>query len=83
MAVNLDPIMLQNVLKIAPMLGISLPTIGLIVQAFNDPEIFQSNGLINEEALASYQNQLTKPVAKKTFSAGCPCCGYLLEIDLN
>lgn len=81
-----QPNLLQNVMFLAPKLGISMPMIGVLVEAFNDKEIFTSGGLINAERAKIYEEklaQLRQPVDRKPMEIGCPCCGYIMKVDLT
>lgn len=83
-----NPSMLQNLMFLAPKLGISMPMIGILVEAFNDKEIFNENGMINEERAKVYEQKLIQlrtpsQTNNRCLQAGCPNCGYIMKLDLN
>lgn len=81
-----QPNLLQNIMFLAPKLGISMPMIGVLVEAFNDKEIFTPGGLINGERAKIYEEklaQLRQPTDSKAMEIGCPCCGYIMKVNLK
>lgn len=83
-----NPALLQNLMFIAPKLGISMPMIGVLVEAFNDKEIFSEGGLINETQAKVYEEKLRalrspEQSTDRCLQAGCPNCGYIMELKLG
>lgn len=83
-----NPAMLQNLMFLAPKFGISMPMIGVLVEAFNDKEMFAENGLINESRAKIYEEKLAllrTPSQSNDHSikAGCPNCGYIMKVEMK
>lgn len=83
-----NPAMLQNLMFLAPKFGISMPMIGVLVEAFNDKEIFAENGLINESRAKIYEEKLALLRANNQpndsqLEVGCPNCGYIMKVELK
>lgn len=83
-----NPAMLQNLMFLAPKFGISMPMIGVLIEAFNDKEVFNENGMINEARAKVYEEKLAllrTPNQRSNHSCevGCPNCGYIMKVDMK
>lgn len=83
-----NPTMLQNLMFLAPKFGISMPMIGVLVEAFNDKEIFAENGLINEDRAKVYEEKLAllrtpNQSHGHNVKVGCPNCGYIMNVEMK
>lgn len=83
-----NPTMLQNLMFLAPKLGINMPMIGVLVEAFNDKEMFAENGLINESRAKIYEEKLAllrtpNQSNDHSLEVGCPNCGYIMKVEMK
>lgn len=83
-----NPTMLQNLMFLAPKLGINMPMIGILVEAFNDAEMFAENGLINESRAKIYEEKLallrtSNQSRGHNLEVGCPNCGYIMKVEMK
>lgn len=83
-----NPTMLQNLMFLAPKFGISMPMIGVLVEAFNDKDIFAENGLINEDRAKIYEEKLAllrtpNQSHDHNVKVGCPNCGYIMNVEMK
>lgn len=83
-----NPTMLQNLMFLAPKFGINMPMIGVLVEAFNDTEMFAPNGLINESRAKIYEEKLAllrtpNQSHDHDLAVGCPNCGYIMKVEMK
>lgn len=83
-----NPTTLQNLMFLAPKFGITMPMIGILVEAFNDKEIFAENGLINESRAKVYEEKLASLRENRQshnthLEVGCPTCGYIMKVEMK
>lgn len=83
-----NPTMLQNLMFLAPKFGFNMPMIGILVEAFNDAEMFAENGLINESRAKIYEEKLAllrtpSQSHGNKLEVGCPNCGYIMKVEMK